>query len=222
MTAASDVNPERIRLHYYPATRAVRVRWLLEEIGVPYELNVVKLVWGAHKRKVYLDEVHPLGKVPALEIDNTTMFETLGICLYLADRFADAGLAPPLNDLLRRAEYCTWMAFATGSLEPSIFEEIRARKAKDRGVPNIGLGPGMTSFEDIASYMESRLAQQPYLLGDRITAADVLNGSIMSWAQEINLLDGRNAIRRWVTELQARPAYERAMQKTGWIWPGMS
>lgn len=217
MTIESAVDSQRIRLHYSPGTRAVRVRWLLEEIGAPYELNVVKLGWGAHKRKAYLD-IHPLGKVPALEIDQTTLFESLGICLYLADRFPDAALAPPLADRVLRASYCTWMAFAAGTLEPAIFEEVRARKAKERGVTNINLGPGLTRFEDITGYMEGHLAKQPCLLGHQTTAADVMNGSLMSWANDIGLLEGRNAIQEWVARLHARPAYTRAMQKPGWAW----
>ena len=84
-----QADPERIRLHFSPGTRAVRVRWVLEEIGVPYQLSVVNLRRGAHKSKDYL-KIHPLGKVPAIEIDNTIIFESLGICLYLADRFVHA------------------------------------------------------------------------------------------------------------------------------------
>src|SRR5690606_38988442 len=75
-----------IRLHFAPGTRAVRGRWVLEEIGVPYERKVVRLSRGAHKSNDYL-KIHPLGKVPALEIDGTTILESLGICFYLADRF---------------------------------------------------------------------------------------------------------------------------------------
>jgi glutathione S-transferase len=209
--------PERIRLHFSPGTRAVRVRWLLEEIRVPYDLHVVSLWRGAHKSKDYL-KIHPLGKVPALEIDNTIVFESLGICLYLADRFADAGLAPLVTDKARRANYCTWMAFSAGTLEPAVFEQVRAKKAEERGVASVGLGPALTPFNNVASYMEHHLAERPYLLGDRITAADIMNGSMMAWAQDIGLLEGRQSIQAWVANLKTRPAYSRAMQSTGWGW----
>jgi glutathione S-transferase len=208
---------ELIRLHFSPGTRAVRVRWVLEEIGVPYQLSVVSLRWGAHKSKDYL-AVHPLGKVPALEIDNTIVFESLGICLYLADRFLHAGLAPVPIERKRRADYCTWMAFSTGTLEPAIFEQVRAKKARERGLAAIGLGPALTPFDEVASYMERHLADRPFLLGDQMTAADIMNGSMMVWAQDIGLLEGRDAIRAWVADLKARAAYSRAMQSTGWGW----
>lgn len=212
-----EADPDLIRLHFSPGTRAVRVRWVLEEIVVPYQLSVVSLRWGAHKSKDYL-KIHPLGKVPALEIDNTIIFESLGICLYLADRFVHADLAPVVSDRKRRADYCTWMAFSAGTLEPAIFEQVRAKKAKARGVASMGLGPALTPFDHVASYMDRHLAERPFLLGDRLTAADIMNGSMMAWAQDIGLLERRDPIRAWVANLKARPAYSRAMQSTGWGW----
>jgi len=210
-------DPEPIRLHFSPGTRAVRVRWVLEEIGVPYQLSVVSLRRGAHKSKDYL-KIHPLGKVPALEIDNTIIFESLGICLYLADRFGDANLAPLVTDRKRRADYCTWMAFSAGTLEPAIFEQVRTKKAEERGIASIGLGPALTPFDNVASYMEHHLAERPFLLGDRMTAADIMNGSMMAWAQDLGLLEGCLSIQAWVANLKTRPAYSRAMECTGWGW----
>ena len=212
-----QADPELIRLFFSPGTRAVRARWVLEEIGAPYQLSVVNLRRGAHKSKDYL-KIHPLGKVPALEIDDTIVFESLGICLYLADRFVHAVLAPVVTDRRRRADYCTWMAFSAGTLEPAIFEQLRAKKARDRGIASIALGPALTPFDDVASYMERHLAERPFLLGDEMTAADIMNGSMMAWAQDIGLLEGRDSIRAWVANLRARPAYSRAMQSTGCEW----
>lgn len=208
-----EANSERIRLHFAPGTRAVRVRWLLEELRVPYELNVVDLWRGAHKRNDYL-QIHPLAKVPALEIDNTIVFESLGICLYLADRFADAGMAPFVTDRVRRAAYYTWMAFSSGTLEPAIIEQVRAKKAEQKGVPPVSLGPVLTPFDRIASYMGHHLAARPFLLGERMTAADILNGSLMTWARDLGLLEGHQSINAWISNLVARPAYSRAMQDT--------
>jgi glutathione S-transferase len=212
-----QADPELIRLHFSPGTRAVRVRWLLEEIGVPYQLSVVSLWRGAHKSKDYL-KIHPLGKVPALEIDSTIIFESLGISLYLADRFVDANLAPLVADRKRRADYCTWMAFSAGTLEPAILEQLRATKAKERGIASVALGPALTPFDNVASYFERHLGDRPFLLGDQLTAADILNGSMMAWAQDLGLLEGREAIQTWITNLKSRPANSRAMQGAGWGW----
>jgi glutathione S-transferase len=212
-----QADPGLIRLHFAQGTRALRVRWVLEEIGVPYQLSVVSLWRGAHKSNDYL-KIHPLGKVPALEIDDTILLESLGICLYLADRFVEADLAPLVTDKQRRASYCTWMAFSAGTLEPAIFEQLRAKKAEERGIPSIGLGPALTPFDNVASYMEQHLTERPFLLGDRLTAADILNGSMMAWAHDIGLLEGRQSIQVWVAHLKSRPAYARAMDGAGRGW----
>lgn len=204
-----EAGAANIRLHFAPGTRATRVRWLLEEIGVAYELHVLRLWLGAHKRRRYL-AINPLGKVPALEIDDTVLFESLGICTYLADRFPEAELAPLQEDRKHRASYCTWMAFSVGTLEPAIMEQVRARKARTHNIGVIDLGPSLTSFYDVAAYMERHLSRRPFLLGDTFTAADVMNGSMMTWAQELGLLEGWEAIQQWVNGLKARPAYLRA------------
>lgn len=110
-----------IRLHFAPGTRAVRARWMLEELGVGYQLNLVDLRMGEHKSAAH-QKLHPLGKVPALEIDGTVIFESLAILLYLADRFWEKDLAPVAEERKARADYLTLMAFSSGTLEPSIFE----------------------------------------------------------------------------------------------------
>jgi len=123
-----------------------------------------------------------------------------------------------VTDRKRRADYCTWMAFSAGTLEPAIFEQVRAKKAEERGIASISLGPALTPFDNVASYMEHNLAEQPFLLGDRMTAADVMNGSMMAWAQDLGLLEGRPSIQAWVANLKNRPAYSRAVESTGWGW----
>ena len=110
------------------------------------------------------------------------------------------------------------MAFSTGTLEPAIFEQVRAKKAEERGIASVGLGPALTPFNNVASYMEHHLTEQPFLLGDRMTAADIMNGSLMAWAQDICLLEGRQSIQAWVTNLKSRPAYARAMEDAGRGW----
>ena len=110
------------------------------------------------------------------------------------------------------------MAFSAGTLEPAIFEQLRATKAKELGIASVSVGPALTAFDDVASYMERRLAEQPFLLGDRMTAADIMNGSMIAWAQDIGLLEGRDAISAWVANLQSRPAYSRALQRLRGAW----
>jgi glutathione S-transferase len=204
-----ETESEPIRLHFFPGTRAVRVRWMLEEIGVSYQLSIVDLRRGAHKSENYLTRYRPSKSIMQRSSN------PLGICLYLADRFWEADLAPLPEERKRRADYCAWMAFSTGTLEPAIIEQVRARKARARRIAPIEMGPALTPFDDVASYMERHLAGRPCLLSDQMTAADIMNGSLMAWAQEIGLLEGREAIRAWVADLKARPAYSRAIGESG-------
>lgn len=206
---ATDTRFPITRLHYAHSTRAVRARWMLEELGVDYQLAVTDLRKGEHKLAGH-KSIHPLGKVPALEIDGTLILESLAIVLYLADRFWEKDLAPVVEERRERAAYLTWMAFSTGTLEPAILEQVRARKATGKGVETIDLGPALAPFEAVARCVEDKLANHAFLLGDEFTAADIMNGSMMIWAHTMGLLSGFPNTKSWIERLMPRAAYQRA------------
>ena len=111
-----------LRLYYMPRTRSSRVLWLLAEVGAPYEL--AKLAPEERKSAEHLAR-HPLGRVPALELDDgTVMFESAAICLQLADLHPDAGLIAPLGSSERALVY-QWVLFAMTELEAPLFRWIR-------------------------------------------------------------------------------------------------
>src|SRR5438477_7731184 len=110
------------RLYYMPRTRSIRVLWMLEEIGEPYDLTQIA---GAERRSAEHLRRHPLGRVPALELaDGTTMFESAAICLQLADMNPAAGLIPPPGSSERALVY-QWLVFAVAELEAPLFRWIR-------------------------------------------------------------------------------------------------
>jgi len=203
---------EILRLHHAHGTRAVRARWMLEELEVDYQLHVVDLRAGKHKSADYL-QLHPLGKVPVLEIDGAVIFESLAILLYLADRFWEKDLAPVAEERRERANYLTWMAFSIGTLEAGVFEQVRARDAKKRGLATVDLGPATASFEDAAQSVENRLENHTFLHGDRFTAVDIMIGSMMIWADSLGLVADHKQIKHWIKRLRSRPAYQRAISK---------
>lgn len=209
MTRYKGASGDGVRLYFFPGTRAVRARWLLEELGVSYALELVDLRKGANKAEEYL-AVHPLGKIPALEIDGTVIFESLAICLYLCDRYWDTDLAPVQEEKARRAEYYKWMAFSVATLEPAIFEQLRRRKEKDRGIEPVDPGPGHTDFDAAASYVDRMLSARPFLTGADFSAADVMNGSLLMFADKMELLGNFENIRLWLDHIRMRPAYLRA------------
>ena len=110
------------RLYYMPRTRSSRALWLLEEIGAPYELTEIK---GSERRSEEHLQRHPLGRVPALELDDgTTMFESAAICLELADLNPDAGLIGTVGSSARGLVY-QWVVFAVSELEGPLFRWMR-------------------------------------------------------------------------------------------------
>src|SRR5262245_54564827 len=105
-----------VKLYYYPLTRAARVRWLLEEIGKPYELVRVDLAAGEQRNPDYL-ALNPNGTVPTLVDGDFVLFESAAIVQYLADKFPEAQLAPPVGTPAR-GKYYQWIHYAMSALEP--------------------------------------------------------------------------------------------------------
>src|SRR5512143_2861365 len=105
-----------MKLYFTPRTRATRPRWLLEELGVPYELVRVDLEAGQNRTADYL-ALHPLAQVPVLVDDDQVLIESAAICMHLGDRFPAARLAPAVGSRLR-GPYLQWMFYCAATLEP--------------------------------------------------------------------------------------------------------
>jgi glutathione S-transferase len=191
-----------VRLYYMPRTRSSRVLWLLEEIGAPYELTEIA---GAERRSAAHLDRHPLGRVPALELeDGTVMFESAAICLQLADLHPDAGLSAPLGSAERALVY-QWALFAMTELEAPLFRWIG--ELRDGVTESSASQP---RFASAADAIQAALAGNDWLLGERFTAADVLCASVLAGAHSRELLEPWHGLRAYVERSEARPAYARA------------
>jgi len=170
-----------IVLHHARFTRSARVRWLLEELGVPYELVRVDFAAGAHRQPAY-QAVHPLGQLPALTLDGETMIESGAMLVHLADRFADRGLAPAV-DAPERAAYLQWIFYTTATLEPPLVDLFW--KSPDPAIKAVG----KAKFDAACQPLIATLADgRPHLLGDRFTAADIAIGSVLGFARGLGQL----------------------------------
>src|SRR6185436_10891625 len=107
-----------LTLYHSAQSRSVRPRWLLEEIGAPYELVRLSLEKGDHKRPEYL-RINPNGRVPTLVDDDLALYESAAICQYLADRFPDKHLAPPVGTPARGLYY-QWIHYTMTEIEPPL------------------------------------------------------------------------------------------------------
>ena len=199
-----------MKLYYSPQSRAVRPRWMLEEIGAPYEL--VRLQLGTdNKTPAYL-KMNPNGTVPTLVDGDLTLFESAAICQYLADRFPDKRLAPPVGTPARGLYY-QWIHYAMSALEPplvTIFLHTINKPEAER-IPAL-VSEARTQLKTVLGVVEQAVLGRTFILGDQFTTADVMVGSTLVWAQMMSLLgDERPAPAAYLGRLASRPASQRAM-----------
>jgi glutathione S-transferase len=198
-----------IKLYYIPQSRATRPRWLLEEMGVPYELVRLPGPLAERKASDYV-KIHPHARVPALADGDTTMFESAAICLYLADKFMDKGFAPAL-DSPERGPYLQWTVYSMVTLEPPIYQIYRHTDAlPEEQRSQAALAEARASFAEVAGVLEKVLGEQPFIVGKDFTAADVMIGATLNWARNIGLLEGYPALLDYVKRLNERPAFKRS------------
>ena len=199
-----------MKLYYSAQSRAARPRWMLEEIGAPYEIVRVNLQAGDQRKPEYL-AINPNGTVPTLVDGDLTLYESAAICQYLADKFPDKRLAPPVGTPARGLYY-QWIHYAMSQLEPpavAIFLHTLMRPEAER-IPKVAA----EAREQLAKSLvviEKALAGRDYILGRDFSTADVMIGSTVSWAQMMGLIGNDHpGIAGYLARLAARPAFQRA------------
>jgi glutathione S-transferase len=193
----------KLTLYHAAPSRSSIVRWMLEELGEPYDLHVLKLASGEQHAPDYL-AVNPMGKVPALRHGEVVVTEAAAICAYLADEFPQAQLSVPIGDP-RRGTYLRWLFFAPSCLEPAMTDRAFPRQEQPRR-GTLGYG----DFDTVMKVVAEAAAPGPYLLGEQFTAADVVLGSTLRWGMMFDLLPKRPEFVAYVNRLEQRPALQRA------------
>jgi glutathione S-transferase len=198
--------PDALTFYTNPMSRGRIVRWMLEEVGHPYE-TVLLEYGGSMKGPDYL-AINPMGKVPAIKHGGCVVTEAAAICAYLADAFQDAGLAPPPGNS-ERGPYYRWMFFAAGPVEAIITGKALGLLAP----PDKSRMAGYGSFEETVDTLEKAASGfDPYICGDQFTAADVYVGASIGWGMEFGIIEQRPAFTAYVDRVKERPAYKRAME----------
>jgi glutathione S-transferase len=184
-----------------PMSRGRIARWMLEEVGAPYRVEVLE--YGtAMKSPEYL-AINPMGKVPALRHGDAVVTECAAICAYLADAFPEAGLAPPPAD---RAAYYRWLFFAAGPVEAAVTN-------RSLGVELDASAQARAGYGNLAAVMDalSRAVQSgPYVAGERFSAADVYVGSQIGWGLRFGSIEKRPEFEAYWARISDRPAHRRA------------
>ena len=183
-----------------PQSRGRIVRWMLEEIGQPYETELIP--YDEMKSERYL-AIHPLGKVPAIKHRGHVLTECAAICAYLADVFPEAGLGPRDEE---KADYYRWLFFAAGPLEAAVSNQAMGWQVPPERERMFGYG----NFNRAIAAMDELLSRHDYVCGDRFTAADVYVGSQIMFPLQFKMLPEKDSFLRYRDRLSARPAYQRA------------
>jgi glutathione S-transferase len=191
---------ELVLYHAVPS-RSMVARWMLEEVGEPYRLEVLDLQQDDHRKPGFL-AINPMGQVPALRHGETVVTEASAICAYLADAFPRAELAPAL-DLPLRGPYLRWMFFGPSVLEPLALDLMLKRK-------RVQQSSAWFNHERVLGVLADAVRDGPYLLGDRFTAADVVIGSGLIWAMKmVKVLPENPTLVQYTTRIERRPARRR-------------
>lgn len=186
-------------LYSNPMSRGRIARWMLEEVGQPYEVRY--LDYGPPMKSPDYLAINPMGKVPALVHGARVVTEYAAICAYLADAFPEAGLAPA-----DRSAYYRWLFFGAGPFEATVIMKALAVEVPEEQRGMVGFGTLATTLDAL----EAQLARTPYLAGDAFSAADVATGSQIGWGLRFGTIEPRPALQAYWERISSRPALQRA------------
>ncbi|WP_309612067.1 glutathione S-transferase family protein [Sphingomonas sp.] len=192
-----------LKFYTNPQSRGQIVRWMLEEVGQPYDTEI--LTYGGTLKDDAYKAINPMQKIPAIVHKGKVVTEVAAICLYLADAFPDAGLAPPLAD---RADYYRWTLFASGPIEQAFTNKSMGWEPAADKQAMAGYG----SFERAIDTLEQAVTGKRFIANAKFSAADVVIGSQIGFMLMFGLLEPRPAFTAYVASVTDREAYRRGKQ----------
>lgn len=193
-----------MKLYEFGPTRSIRVRWTLQELGVPFEAVSVNLMTGENRSPDFL-KLNPAGKLPVLVDGNLVLTESVAIVRYLAEKYPEQGLIP--RDPIARAEFDRWIMFAVTELEQPLWRISRhtAIYPPDKRLP-AEIDLARADFTAMAAILEAHMQGRDFVVGKSVTAADFILGYTLDWGQTAKLLGGFPALEAYVARMYARPA----------------
>ncbi len=201
-----------ITVHHLNESRSQRILWLLEELGLPYEIKFYSRDATTRLAPPELKAVHPLGKSPVITDGDMTVIESGAIIDYIIRRHADGRMAPdpatPAYD-----HYQQWLHYAEGSAMLPLMLNMYVLRLGEAGAP---LHPRIESeISNHLSYVEDSLAGRDWLIGDGPTGADAQMSFIPEVAKAMGKLPSYPNMAAWIERIHARPAWKRGLEKGG-------
>jgi glutathione S-transferase len=216
-----------ITVHHLNNSRSQRVLWLLEELGLPYEIKKYQRDAKTMLAPPELTQVHPLGKAPVITDDGVTVAESGAIIEYLIERYGKGRLAPEIGTP-ERLRWRYWLHFAEGTamsplLLKLVFERVKASpmpffvKPIARGIADrvltMMVEPNLKRQLD---FMEAELGKSEWFAGDTFSAADIqMSFPVEAAAQRAGLNASRPKLMAFLKRIHARPGYRRALERGG-------
>jgi len=202
----SEAPQPRLKLYHATPSRSSTALWMLEELGQPFAIELLKLKSGDQRKAEYL-AINPMGKVPTLIDGDVIVSEASAICCYLADAYPEAGLAPAVREPLR-GPYLKWLFYMPSCIEPAIIDKALNRPEAPRSTAGWG------DYDTVISVLRDATAKaSPYLLGEKFSAADVAIGSALRWGMQFKLLPDLPELVAYVERLKLRPALQRQLAR---------
>ena len=193
-----------IVLHHHPWSRAANVVWMLEEVGVPYELRWVDIMAGKQKSPDVMS-INPMGKLPTLVDGDTVVTESAAIGLYLADRYAYGKLSPKVEDP-SRGTYSRWSLFAPSVIEPATMAKLGKWEAKESQV-------GWGTYDAMIQSLHSAIEGKDFVLGKEFSMADIIFGGTVRYMLLVKSIEPTPVLSGYMERLSARPGCKRADEK---------
>ncbi len=192
-----------MKLYGTPPTRALRVMWLLNELGIEYETVAVDLMHGEHRKRDFL-AVNPAAKVPVLVDGNLVLTESASIQLYLAEKYPEAGLIP--ESVEDRAQMYRWIFFLVTEIEQPLWRIARHRflYEEDKRLPR-DIDLASEECLQMVAVLEQHMAGREFMVGDRLSVADFNAAYTLDWANEAQMLDGTPRLRKYLKSMYDRP-----------------
>ncbi len=200
---------ESIRLYFAPRTRAIRVRWLLEELDLPYALE--RVTFKPTSDQFFIQDT-PSGKIPTLVDGDIVMSESGAMIQYILDKYGQGRLMPAVDSPLR-ARYLQWLHFAEGTAFPpiGIYVWLTAYRQDAANHPDL-VRDARSRVHATLQQVEDTLVNRDFLIGAEFTAADVMMGFTLMAAERLGVLSEEHTnLRSYLQRLQARPALQRAI-----------
>lgn len=202
-----------ITLHHLRIGRPLFTLWLVEELGIEYDLKLYDRT-EAGRAPPELREIHPLGKSPVVVDDGHVIAESGAISMYLMEHYDPEGRFSPPKDAKERATWYQWLHYPEASaFSPLLLKLLLSREADPK--PPLISGFAEAEVQLQLDYIEQQLGDKDYLLGSELSLPDIGVAYICHMAQRLGQLDGHTALQAYVQRCSQRPAFVRALEKAG-------